>query len=206
MNKKKEDVKDFWMHYFGAFLNLKQDVLEKIEEIKIINEIKPTLLLLRKIEQVYMESIILDMAKIIGVSRCDQTGIKSIKEYLNNDDFNNEINRVEEKYKTTIVKISENRNRIISHLDFYKNPYYNLKFSKEHLEEMIGPPSSTAYAHYGGKKNFEKIKEKIMEKCSSSKEEERYCPIDLNKDIGIFLSMIDELDKIFEKINLTILK
>jgi len=206
MNKRKEEVKNFWIHYFAAFLNLKQDVLEKIEEVKIINQIKPTLLLLRKIEQVYMESIILDMAKIIGVSNCDQTGIKEIKKYLDDDDFKNKLDQIEEKYKTTIIKIRENRNRIISHLDFYKNPYYNLKFSRDHLEKMIGPSSPEAHALYGGKKNFEKVKERIMKKCSSSKEEERYCPIDLNKDVELFLSIIEELDEIFGKINLTLLR
>lgn len=95
------------MHYFAAFLNLRQDVLEKMKKVKIINQIKPTLLLLRKIEQVYMESIILDMAKIIGVSNCDQTGIKEIKKYLDDDDFKNKLDQIEEKYKTTIIKIEK---------------------------------------------------------------------------------------------------
>jgi hypothetical protein len=199
--KKEKMTKKFWSGYFGAFFSLKQNVEAKINEFQKIKDAKNN-----TANQVYMESIILDMAKILGVSRSDQTGIESIKNHLQSGkffQFKNQIEKIDKKYKSVKSKIKQNRNRIISHIDFHKKPYYGLKFSQAEVNRIYDVPENLIAIVYGDEEKYKSVKAQAEKQLvSNQKRNQRYAPIDLDKDVPLFKSIIDELTKIFNEINL----
>lgn len=201
-------TKNFWYGYFGAFSILKNDVKAKIEEFLKIKDIKKSQinLDLSITKKVYMESIVLDMAKILGVAGSDQTGIESIKKHLQSKKFikiKKRIEKLDQKYKSIKSKIKQNRNRIISHIDFRKKPYYKFKFSQTEVNRIYDVPENLISLVYGDKKEYKKVKTQAGKQLvSNQKRNQRYTPIDLDKDVPLFKSIIDELTKIFNEINL----
>ena len=194
-------TKKFWAGYFGAFFSLKQNVEAKISEFQKIKKAKNNIA-----KQVYMESIVLDIAKILRVSRSDQTGIESIKNHLQSKkfiQFKKQIEKLDKKYKSVKSKVKQNRNRIISHIDFHKKPYYGLKFSQAEVNRIYNVPKELITIVYGDEEKYKSVKAHAeTQLVSNQKRNQRYAPIDLDKDVPLFESIIGELTKIFNEINL----
>lgn len=194
-------TKKFWAGYFGAFFSLKQNAEAKINEFQKIKKTKNN-----TAKQVYMESIVLDMAKILGVSRSDQTGIESIKNHLQSKkfiQFKKQIEKLDKKYQSVKSKVKQNRNRIISHIDFHKKPYYGLKFSQAEVNRIYDVPKELITIVYGDEEKYKSVKAQAEKQLvSNQKRNQRYAPIDLDNDMPLFKSIIDELAKIFNEINL----
>ncbi len=206
-NKKpKRLTEKFWYGYFGAFHILKGSVLPKINEFQKIKDIKENSydIDLKLALQVYMESIVSDMAKILGLTYSDQTGLREIKKHLHSKKlvhFIPQIEKIETKYKSTISKIKENRNRIIFHLDFHKNPYYKMKRSKDETKRMFEMPDNLIPLMFKDKMDYDNFNKKMQgQLVSNQKRNQRYAPIDLNKDLPLFKEIIEKLEKIFLQI------
>ena len=191
----------FWYGYFGSFWLLKDRMETKIGQFKKLKKISLIDVDLGRVRHVIMESIILDMGKIIGVTNADQTGIDKITQRLSSKIFSEyveKLNSLKNKYKETFLKIKNNRNRIISHLDFCNKPYYEMKFSEDEVERMY------AYSPcmFNNNEEYEKIKNEAKQKLvTEQKQDQRYAPVDLEKDAPIFESIIQKLSEIFKKIN-----
>jgi len=199
----KKLTKKFYAGYYGAFLTLKKNTEDKMNEFQKIKSIKESAdnLNLSLAKQVYMESIISDMAKILGVTRSDQTGIESIKKYLQSKkfiQFKKRIEKIDQKYKPIKSKIKQNRNRIINHLDFHKRPYYNFKFSLAEVKRIYDVPSNPNFFTSKDKAQAEK------QLISNQKRNQRYEPIDIDNDIPLFSDIIKELKEVFDEIHLLV--
>lgn len=137
---KPQELKEIWPIYHGAFKNIKLNILNGIIEYNKIdtlinnekqipisdrdvairigasggndispNEIKSDLDLYF-LRAVVMESLIIDMGKILGATNSDQTGLKKLKRKLKDQKFRpvlKEIEDFEDKYKQEIIKIEK---------------------------------------------------------------------------------------------------
>jgi len=209
MAKKPRLTKKFWYGYFGAFSQLRVSALNKINEFEKIKKTKNTNEIdLFLIKQVFMDSIVLDMAKILGVTRSDQTGIENIVKRLSSKKFaqlRKKLEKTDKKYKSVKAKIKENRSRIIGHLDFQKRPYYNLKFSSAEIERIYETPPDLVNHVFGSREEYEAARTHAREQLVSNQERnQRYSQIDMNKDIPTFRTIIRELEDVFYKINLLV--
>lgn len=204
--------KEFWERYYGEMMSLNIGVEKKFEEFQKIKNIKANNdnIDMWLAGQVYMESIILDMAKIFGVANSDQTGLKSLKENLKSpqfDQFKKQIEEIEQNYSYVKEKIKKNRNWIISHADFINK--YNLKISPDEFERTSYLPDySERYLYiFGDKERYEKWKNETEKKIvSEQKENQSYAQEDLISDIPLFKKIIEDLYNIFDKICAILLK
>jgi len=130
-----------------------------------------------KVEVVYMEVIIINLAKLFSKLKCDKFGIIQLKK-ISSKKIVEKIREIEKSHKDIIGKIISNRNKLIAHTD--KN-FYELCFSDDTRKKM-----EEAY-HC----DLSKMSRAI------SKDKERYTQIDLKNDSPEIKELIEKMDKIW---------
>ena len=206
MNPVEADQKAWWHSflYYSRFL-LIRPALEQMElfdklyksELEGLN-IKE----LRIIEDSLMESIVVNMAKILGVTQSDRTGIDKLVTWLINKKFDKSIveqlTNLQSDHAEDIKKISNNRSRKFTHLDFDKNPFQEMGRSEDWFKTEF-PYNSYLY---NNEKEHEELKNKIV---APDKDNQLYTLIDLKNDLPVFKEIIKKLESIFIEINKIVL-
>jgi hypothetical protein len=158
---------------------------EKFFDNKKINESMP------RAKLVYMEIIILNLAKIFSKLKCDKFGIVQLKN-ISPEKNEQQLTKIEESHIDIIGKIISNRNKIIAHTD---KDFDALSFSDNEIKSI--------------KKDIEdsmEIREKEAKSISCkmnraiSKDKEKYTPRDLKRDSLEIKNLIEEIDKVFEEV------
>ncbi len=170
-----------------------------------LNKIKRSDLDLYFLRAVVMESMILDMAKILGVNNNDQTGLKRLRQELKEPKYKfilEEIVDFEDKYKQEIIKIKDNRNKLIGHLELNgKKPFFDMRLSPARFEEVNVISDFEIEDTYGTREEYERVISNEKDKyISNQKQDQRYSTIDLREDIPIFKGMLNDLNTIYLKI------
>ncbi|MEW6408149.1 MAG: hypothetical protein AB1465_05685 [Patescibacteria group bacterium] len=156
----------------------------------------------------YKDVIILDLAKIFTDSKNDQTALNQIIERLNNKKFakhKKQLNFLKRKHRGLFSKIQKNRNKLIGHLDFHKNPYFRMGYSKDVLDEWYpiiepNPHPKNFYSYFELESKNDENK-RLRKDMLAKPENQRYEIIDFKKDIPTFKTILNELDKIFNEID-----
>ncbi len=153
------------------------------------------------IEFVYIHSIILDIAKLTSKASSDKSGLKDLKKFCSDKTIQNKITNFEVKYKNTLEKIKNNRNRIIAHVDISEeNSYFKMGFSD--IEIKTKKDDYKKYMELTNQQ-LDIVKIEELEKFqTSSIKEERYSPSDFLLEIGLLKEMINEVLVIASDINL----
>jgi hypothetical protein len=202
-------MKEFY-NICGVSSFLKNQILEDIHDFeKIIYKNSFLRSQLKNIEHNYMHCIILNIAKLIGVAKCDNSGFTNLKNqtiypYIP-DYFRVKINNFEDDHKEIIAKIKNNRNKIISHIDVNSNdPFYGLLFSEAEIDKiyndylknpMLSDSNESSERNIAFKKHLQTIK-------SGSIENERYSLSDFFNELPILKKMIVEIDKTINELNI----
>ena len=153
------------------------------------------------IDYVYMHSIILDIAKLIGATGNEKgtlTGLYSLAPA----NLRKDIDELRLKNEIIFKKIENNRNKIIAHVDvsdFWA--YFNMGFSQLEIDRRI--QDFMNYLELTGqetKTNLDVI-ENLKNLKSTSVQFERYSPADFGQDLNRFKSIINEILDITTRAN-----
>jgi len=114
---------------YGTVYELIVNVKQNIKDFEYIIKDKSFQKYLRNIEIVYMNSIILDVSKLINATKYDKTGLEQLRS-IAPQKFKRTIDILRKSFGGIFKKISNNRNRIIAHIDISdQGAYYNMGFS-----------------------------------------------------------------------------
>lgn len=154
------------------------------------------------IEYVYIHSIILDLAKVLGVVDNDKASIKQLMNMAPKN-IKSVIKKIEIDYQKIILKIKNNRNRIISHVDISKgNAYFDMGLSKlergSRIKDFI---NYIKIVSPKGKSEINKFAIALSKNKSKSVKDERYSPSDFFRDCDNFLKITNEIKVINWDIN-----
>jgi len=196
------DLKNFYNISF-VMNDLSQGIVRKIQDYE--NNIKGNFVIKKdfyNIEFIYMHSVILDMAKLISVTKVDKSGLNQL-EKISPKEIKQQIKYFNEKYKKIIVKITQNRNRIISHLDISnKSTFFNMGFSNLEIENKIADFKKYVLTYDNkNKESIEVFVERLEQLKSKSIENERYSPCDFIEDIPTLKDMITKISKILREVD-----
>lgn len=193
---------DNFCNIFFALHQLSADLLKKIKDYDLIMRSKNIKDKLEKIESVYMESIILDMAKITSSNRSDKSGIKELQE-ISPALIKQEIADLLSDNKSILYKIKANRNRKIAHFDMSKeNSFINMGFSEIQIDTMINDYKDGLEQSdiIQSDKDLSVIAEfRKVKSCSS--DNERYSISDFSSDLPEFKKIIEKIIMIANKLN-----
>ena len=176
---------------YGNFSQILDYVKKLISEFESISDNKIDIKVLPSAEFVYMQAIILNLAKLLSATSHDKLGIKQFLK-IGSKENDEQITKIQNQYKEIIEKINANRSRIIAHLD---ENFTTLCFSEEAINEM--------------EKNIEKVMKISAEEAkniyvklprSTSKKQERYTPIDIKNDLPKIKEMLKQMDEIWRKV------
>src|SRR5680860_1557282 len=140
-----------------------------------------------RVRIVYMEVIIINLAKIFSKSKNDKFSIIQLRN-ISPKREKEKIEKIEKSHKNIIGKILSNRMKIVAHTDLN---YHELCFSDNEIRRMEE-----------NIKNSMRIEGKESDSVSlkmnraTSKDKERYTPRDLKGDLVEINSLIDQLDNI----------
>lgn len=126
----------------------------------------------------YMELIILRLYTIFGDLKSDQINIKNVRKWLeenNLQQFVSQLASIETNNEEYIHKLNNNRNKLIGHLDVFKKPFHELKFSSD--------------------------SSRMPEFTSNTIRDQRYELKDIENDLPRFEGMLNEYSKILDDIN-----
>lgn len=155
------------------------------------------------IEFVYMHSIVLDMAKLLSVTKSDKSGLIQLKD-ISPEEIESEIAKFEQDNKKIIEKITNNRNRIISHVDISDgSAYFDMGISEHEFKNKIDD-YRRYLAHFGDvdENKIRTYEESLQKIKSTSSENERYRPPDFIVDLPVLKSMSEKISKFAHDINI----
>jgi len=175
-----------------------EDTKKKIRDFKCIaNNKLLTKKLLCNIEVVYMNSIIIDIAKLINATKSDKAGLKQFKK-ISPEGSKNKLVELEKSYEDILKKIVSNRNRIIVHIDISdKNSYCNMGFSEEEVNRNIEDNINSIYFN-SNDSTIEGFKKSI----TKDKDNERYSPTDFLIDIPRIKKFLNEFILIINEVRI----
>ncbi|NTV22195.1 MAG: hypothetical protein HGB03_01325 [Candidatus Yonathbacteria bacterium] len=195
-----EQQKDFF-NIWGVVIQISNYLLGKINEYEMIqtdNAVKEKFPL---ISDVYMYSIILDMAKVVGVTRSDKHGFLRL-ERISNKEITRRIHDWENKYVDIIKKIKVNRNKIIGHVDMQEGrSFMDMGFSEAETERRKND-FEEYFKHFGQDSIPEDLLSAIEKMRASSPDNERYSHSDFKEDIPQIKRAIHEMQEITNRANL----
>ncbi|MDP3883262.1 MAG: hypothetical protein Q8Q48_04370 [Candidatus Staskawiczbacteria bacterium] len=129
------------------------------------------------VKPAYMDVIIVNLAKLFGNLRCDEFGLRKLKN-ITSEECKKEIEDIEKNHKEIIEKIISNRNMIIVHVD---RNFSELCFSDKHIKKI--------------EKNFNTNLSEIPR--AGSKSKERYDPDDFRDNLPEIKNILDKADKVW---------
>lgn len=154
---------------------------------------------LKNIDFVYMHYIILNLAKLLSLTKADKSGLEQLKKIAPKEIIA-EIESLETTHKTILHKLTSNRNRIVAHIDISKkNSYFGMGFSEMEINKKIGDYKIWA-KRWDKNKKYNKRTDIFINDLnklkSTNTETERYSPIDFHNDIPTFKLIIEKVLKI----------
>ncbi len=186
---------------YSVILDLGETISEKITDFtdRIYNNPK----IKREfynIDFVYMHSIILDLAKMVGLTGSDKSGLKELGKICDDSEIKKMINDFENSNVNILNKIKSNRSRIIAHVDISdRSSYFNMGFSELEIDNKI--KDHINYSNITKQIPDESLIQGLKKLKSESTSEERYSPTDFYNDIPKFKKLIDEIKLIVDTAN-----
>ncbi|MBU4056658.1 hypothetical protein KJ695_01975, partial [Patescibacteria group bacterium] len=172
-------------------------IKQKIKDFQYIHKSKSLKEKLRDIEFVYMHSIIFDIAKLFGATKSDKIGLKQFKN-ISPKKSKDKLTELEKSYGDIFLKISNNRNRIIAHINISnKNAYFNMGFSIEEINKKIADCKNSAYFDPN-----DSFIERLKNLKAKNRDNERYSPSDFLIDIPRIEKFLNEFTLIIDEVNI----
>lgn len=182
---------------------LSNDILRKLDdyENQIISN-SSTKQQFYNIEYVYMHSTVLDLAKLLAVTKSDKSGLRQLMD-ISPEKYAEKISAFQVEYESIIAKIKDNRNRIISHVDISSDrAYFMMGVSESETEKKIAD-------YLGAQKYYRenpvariKVVEGLRSLQSLGRVNEKYGPTDFVGDFPVFKKMITEIGEILHDLNM----
>lgn len=217
--------KIFWYKFYCYFYTLKNTLVQVIMDYEILAKKSEGSIDIdiSTARYVYMQYIVTDVAKLIGVTKVDQFGMKKLINRLvgwknsiklaSFDDYSeirsfatlkqkinsqiDEIGKVLKEYNDIIEKLTVNRNSLGAHIQIEE-----IKCGNPPISSLKSSPKAhrEVYSWLSAEK-YQKIKEEQAQNISTRLNEQRYHPKDLIEDIPKFREMISQFTNIVEEIN-----
>lgn len=217
--------KDYWYHFMWYFWSTKNTLDTACSDyLKIDKNLSNNLGVDFSVQQfAYMQFIVGEMAKILGLTKSDSFGMNKLNIYLedwqNNikikdkdDDYeteqvNNfkesikiliqEINDILFENKDLIEKIRVNRNKIISHIQIT-----NMKDGITAMDLKLSPKAHRFIYSWKDDENYIDIKKNQSNNITNKLNLQRYHPEDLIDDLLIFKKMTNDFSEIVSKVDI----
>ncbi|MBU2036893.1 hypothetical protein KJ866_01655 [Patescibacteria group bacterium] len=155
---------------------------------------------LPSIKTAYMNFIILDLAKLISATKGDKTGLRQLKN-ISPKEYKAKIEKLEKDYRDVFKKITNNRNRIIAHIDISdKKAYYNMGFSEEEINRIIDDYRASPYCDKSLTDENDPFIISIKKIQAKTKDDERYSLSDFRSNLPDFKKIISEISSINKNI------
>lgn len=216
--------KDYWYYFIWYFWSSKNTLDTACSDyLKIDKNLSNSLGIDFSVQQfVYMQYIVGEMAKILGLTKIDSFGLNKLIIYLENWKNNIKIKDKNDSYeveqvnklqkeislliqnikdvlsenKDLIEKIRVNRNKIISHIQIT-----SMKDGVPVMDLKLSPKAHRFIYNWVDDDAYVTIKKQRFNDISTKLNVQRYHHEDLIDDLPVFKKMIDNISKTLEKIN-----
>lgn len=138
---------------------------------------KEIIRLLPKSEEVYTHTIVMYLGKIFSKSPNEHFSLGKFKSHM--PKIAARVDQIFDKHKDIIGKIQTNRDKLFAHTD---KKFINLGFSQEYVDDLSKQLWNADYSSM----------------VASSKDQERYVPMDLHADLEEVKKMVQEIKELLK--------
>jgi hypothetical protein len=170
---------------FWQILNLCQELLADYEHVISDEEAKKKF---NYIENVYVDALIVHLAKLFSPSRNEAFRLGTFKTILR-PELRNRVEDMEISHTETIAKILMNRDKLVAHLD---EKFYDIPFSERQIKEFEEDMVKRMRVDY---KEAAEIYKHMPR--AEKKRGERYSLLDFREDTPLIKEMLIELKSVW---------
>ncbi len=183
---------------FGILSQLCSRIKVSLEEFEKLPK-NPALKYFVWLETAYLYFILVDISKLLGLSRADRSGLKQFVDLLPSTTKKNDFETQIKGFLSDPIcqKISLNRDKFICHLD---TDYMNIPFSRVEIDVMI--KKFTDFCNLNHMQVSAEVIQNFESMVSTKSDIERFTISDLRAELGNFSSLVQAIEKLLFEINL----